>query len=186
MTRRSALAAVGISAALLLGGVVAAEPAHAENMPLIACRTWKSNSGKDANSVCRGTGDNYTYRSLATCLRGNGTGTFTKRGKWEQVGFPAYSTAKCGAKVVALRVEFQQPHPPLPDCSITRTSGKAISANCFDIQDRRVRSRGTCKSGSHKWALRGQWKKTGNSTATCSGSGKLTGNVEFEISPRST
>lgn len=187
MTKRNVLAATGIAATLLMSGLSGAAPVQAAEMadvPHIACKTWKSGGGKKANSNCRGTATANAYRTVATCLRGNGTGTFTKRSIWEAVGRPAYVTANCGAKVVTMQVEFKNNERPYPLCLVRKTSSKAASANCRNIRDRKVRARVQCKKGSHKWIVRGPWKKSTNSAAKCGSGGKLYSYVELEISKR--
>ncbi|MFF1377246.1 hypothetical protein [Streptomyces sp. NPDC058308] len=187
MTKRNVLAATGIAAALLMGGLSGTAPAQAAeatDVPHIACKTWKSGSGTKANGNCRGTATANAYRTVATCLRGNGTGTFTKRSTWEVVGRPAYVTANCGAKVLTMEVEFKNNERPYPLCLVRKTSSKAASASCRNIRDRKVRARVTCKKGNHKWTVRGPWKKSANSVAKCGSGGKLKGYVELEISKR--
>ncbi|WP_367044890.1 hypothetical protein [Streptomyces sp. Je 1-332] len=188
MTKRNIFAATGIAATLLMGSISGAAPAQAAeaaaDVPHIACKTWKSGSGKKAYSHCRGTATANAYRTLATCLRGDGNGTFAKRSGWEGVGRPEVGTANCGAKVVALQVEFKNNERPYPKCSVRKTSSKAASANCQNIRDRKVRARVTCKKGSDTWTKRGPWKKSTNSVAKCGGGGKLKGAVELEISKR--
>ncbi|GGR68137.1 hypothetical protein GCM10010252_02390 [Streptomyces aureoverticillatus] len=182
MARRRALAVMGATASLLVGGVTYSAPAQAESMPHIACQTWKSGGGK-AHGSCRGTARNY-YQTVATCLRGDGTGTFTRKGPWETIGIPN-SVASCGSRVVAIRVAIKQQYGRNTSCAIYKDSAKKIHANCTSVnQNRKYRARGTCKAGSRKWALRGAWKRTGSSVAKCSGSGKLTGRLEVELSKR--
>ncbi|MFE3947693.1 hypothetical protein ACFXPV_38425 [Streptomyces sp. NPDC059118] len=101
--RRSAAAALG--SILLISGMTAAGTSAnaATKIPQVSCAT--DIQGSKVVATCRGAQANVAYRAVATCLMGNGVGTFTRYGKWEGVGMPVTSVADCKAKVLNGSVE---------------------------------------------------------------------------------